>query len=367
MHTALTKEKDMPGSSVHAKLSRLIASAILLLSWLVSAQAVEILPGATGFLSPPPGNAFGVLLQIADPRGLIELEDLDGGTLPIATQTLMFDSSGDGRYEWDATYRSTARLIDIESLFRDLDLVGRLDADPAGGDDNWVSEHTELNSGKIIWSFSDGTVITLDPSPNSSQVNVHTLAGSFVNPNAPVALLAHPARIQILNNTPGLVEALFFVPLVGDFNNDQELDCDDVDALVAEIAGGGGDLAFDLTGDGLITLEDLDEWLTFAGTVNVGGPYLGGDANLDGIVDGLDFVEWNANKFTTMAAWCAGDFNADGFIDGLDFIIWNGNKFMSSDHAVAVPEPIAPLLLLAAMVVVFRSVIRSAGSSQGFF
>ena len=34
-----------------------------------------------------------------------------------------------------------------------------------------------------------------------------------------------------------------------------------------------------------------------------------------------------------MAAWSAGDFNADGFVDGLDFIIWNDNKFTSSDQA----------------------------------
>ena len=47
----------------------------------------------------------------------------------------------------------------------------------------------------------------------------------------------------------------------------------------------------------------------------------------DGFVDGLDFIIWNANKFTESSKWCEGDFNADGLIDGLDFIIWNANKF----------------------------------------
>jgi hypothetical protein len=55
--------------------------------------------------------------------------------------------------------------------------------------------------------------------------------------------------------------------------------------------------------------------------------YAVGDANLDGFVDGLDFIRWNANKFTTNSNWCDGDFNADGFVDGLDFIEWNANKF----------------------------------------
>lgn len=79
-------------------------------------------------------------------------------------------------------------------------------------------------------------------------------------------------------------------------------------------------------------------WLQEAGTFNVGGPYLGGDANLDGNVDGSDFIVWNANKFTSDNGWCGGDFNADGTTDGSDFITWNSNKFMSSTP-VALSEP----------------------------
>ncbi len=72
-------------------------------------------------------------------------------------------------------------------------------------------------------------------------------------------------------------------------------------------------------------------------------PYLLGDANLDGTVDGQDFIDWNSNKFTSIAAWTAGDFNVDGVVDGQDFIIWNNNKFTSAD-LTAVPEPAAFLL-----------------------
>lgn len=46
-------------------------------------------------------------------------------------------------------------------------------------------------------------------------------------------------------------------------------------------------------------------------------------------MDGLDFVRWNANKFTSTAAWSAGNFTADGVVDGADFILWNANKFTS--------------------------------------
>lgn len=61
--------------------------------------------------------------------------------------------------------------------------------------------------------------------------------------------------------------------------------------------------------------------------------------NLDGFVDGNDFIIWNENRFTPAAAFCFGDVNADGFVDGTDFIVWNEFRFMSSDQVVAVPEP----------------------------
>ena len=84
-----------------------------------------------------------------------------------------------------------------------------------------------------------------------------------------------------------------------------------------------------LTGDGGVDNQDVDQWLIEAGSINLasGGAYLRGDANLDGLVDGQDFVTWNLNKFTTSAAWSQGDFDVNGLIDGNDFIVWNINKF----------------------------------------
>ena len=51
--------------------------------------------------------------------------------------------------------------------------------------------------------------------------------------------------------------------------------------------------------------------------------------------------------------WNFGDFDGDGFTDGVDFIQWNQNKFSSSD-SVAVPEPRAArwLVLVAVAVAV---------------
>ncbi|MEM7313582.1 MAG: choice-of-anchor Q domain-containing protein, partial [Planctomycetota bacterium] len=121
----------------------------------------------------------------------------------------------------------------------------------------------------------------------------------------------------------------------GDFDDDGDFDCDDVDALVQNIADDTGDLQFDLDGNGRLDRDDLNAWLAEAGAANnaSGGAYLPGDANLNGVVDISDFNLWNANKFTQTAAWCSADFNADGNVDISDFNIWNANKFNSSDSA----------------------------------
>ncbi len=119
----------------------------------------------------------------------------------------------------------------------------------------------------------------------------------------------------------------------GDFNNDGLFDCSDIDGLVAAIAVATHNPSFDLTGDGLVNLADRDAWLAEAGEVNlgIGRVYLLGDATLDGVVDGQDFIRWNTNKFTSGTGWCGGDFTADGVTDGQDFIVWNTNKFTSAD------------------------------------
>jgi hypothetical protein len=130
--------------------------------------------------------------------------------------------------------------------------------------------------------------------------------------------------------------------LAGDFNMDGLFDCADIDSLVNEVASGTHTASFDLTGDGLVDPADVTEWLSLAGAANLasGNPYLPGDANLDGSVDGSDFNIWNSNKFSAVAAWCSGDFSADGSVDGSDFNVWNSNKFTSSDGVSVVPEPL---------------------------
>ncbi len=113
-----------------------------------------------------------------------------------------------------------------------------------------------------------------------------------------------------------------------DLDGDGDCDIDDLDILCAEIFAGTR------------PSSDLDVWLADASPF--ANPYLKGDANLDGIVDGQDFITWNTFKFTPSGGlWSRADFNCDGLTDGQDFIIWNTFKFMSStvqQNSNATPE-----------------------------
>ncbi len=135
-----------------------------------------------------------------------------------------------------------------------------------------------------------------------------------------------------------VVEGTIGGGISGDFNGDGTYDCLDVDPLVAAMVAGTNDPAFDLTGDDLVNGDDLAAWLVEGGNAEVGGAFLAGDANLDGVVDVSDFNNWNSSKFTSGSGYCAGDFNGDGSTDVSDFNLWNGNKFQTSAGTL-VPEP----------------------------
>lgn len=150
-----------------------------------------------------------------------------------------------------------------------------------------------------------------------------------------------------------------------DFDDDGDMDADDIDALAAIVANNINDSDFDLTGDGEVDLEDRDQWLNDAGALNLftGNSFLPGDANLDGVVDGFDFLAWNQNKFTAIKGWTNGDLNFDGMVDGLDFMIWNAFKFQSADGVSAVPEP--GTAGIAVLCLFFVGCRRSSWSRSG--
>ncbi len=162
--------------------------------------------------------------------------------------------------------------------------------------------------------------------------------------------------------------AITFFSGPGDFDVDGDYDCNDIDALVSEIAGGNHTASFDLSGDGQVDDADLMLWLAEAGSRNLpsGGSYLAGDANLDGFVDVSDFNVWNGHKFANAVGWCGGDFNADGFVDVSDFNLWNSHKFQSSAGTLPVPEssPAIAFIGIACAALIYRRSRTATGPSR---
>ncbi len=138
-------------------------------------------------------------------------------------------------------------------------------------------------------------------------------------------------------------------PLVGDFDNDGDLDADDIDLLFAAL--GGGDLDFDLTGDSTVDQSDVDEWLAIVPIgEDVGTVYA--DFNLDGAVDAGDLaLLGGAFGQAGPFGWANGDATGDGVVDAGDLAILGGN-FGTIVHPV--PEPASAALLLTACLPVLR-------------
>ncbi len=134
----------------------------------------------------------------------------------------------------------------------------------------------------------------------------------------------------------GSVEFLSQPTISVDFNGDGEADCEDIDALQAEIVAGTNNASFDLNGDSLVNVADRNLWLLDAAVFNgFTTAYQSADFNLDRVVDVSDFGIWNGSKFTNNSAFCSGDATADGVVDVSDFGVWNGQKFTSADAAAA--------------------------------
>lgn len=174
----------------------------------------------------------------------------------------------------------------------------------------------------------------------------HALEGTFGPVEVGPLLAAEVITFDLdYDNPSGAGDLTITARYLCDLDTDAACDLDDINLLLAvgDLTNGVGVTAgvndkLDLTGDAIIDGADLDAWLVAAGSVNgFLGPYLHGDADLNGIVDFLDFNLWAIHRFQNESQWNRGDFNGSGVVDFLDFNIWAGNRFQSTP--MLVPEP----------------------------
>ncbi|MEX0641437.1 MAG: right-handed parallel beta-helix repeat-containing protein, partial [Pirellulales bacterium] len=127
------------------------------------------------------------------------------------------------------------------------------------------------------------------------------------------------------------------VTLPGDFDFDGDVDDHDIDLLMAARNAGTNDPSFDLTGDALVSQDDVDHHVE----VILGTQY--GDANLDRVVDRTDagllarHYGWSAGP-----AWARGNFNGDQRVDLADLGVLQANLAPASLSPSIVPSPAAP-------------------------
>ncbi len=83
-----------------------------------------------------------------------------------------------------------------------------------------------------------------------------------------------------------------------------------------------------------------------------------GDFDKNGVVDGNDFLAWQANfGLNEGATQAQGDADGNGTVDGSDFLIWQANFGSGAGGgSAAVPEPasLATLVLMALAFVASR-------------
>ena len=122
-----------------------------------------------------------------------------------------------------------------------------------------------------------------------------------------------------------------------DLDMDSDCDVDDINSLTNQ-AG--------------VTRAEIEQWLSDAGSENgLAGPYLMGDANLDGEVNAGDLNDLGQNWLATGTMWSTGDFTGDDVTNASDL-----NEIGQNWQAVvppaaagaAVPEPASLSMLLLA-------------------
>ena len=116
----------------------------------------------------------------------------------------------------------------------------------------------------------------------------------------------------------------------GDFNVDGVLDAIDIDTPTAAV--GGGDLEYDLDGDGFVTDADRDVWV-----IDLRKTWFG-DADMDGLFSSADFVEVFVigeyeDDIDGNSTWGEGDWDGDADFTSGDFVRALSTADMNWDRA----------------------------------
>jgi hypothetical protein len=148
----------------------------------------------------------------------------------------------------------------------------------------------------------------------------------------------------------------------GDFNRDNLVNQTDIAAFKSKLTVKAGpalpaaDARYDLNGNGICSFKDLKTLQQFY-------PFFDGDANIDKVVDTLDFNALAGNFGGAGKVWTQADFNGDEVVDTLDFNFLAANFGRTAaagagaaEIGATVPEPgVFGVFGLAALAIARRT------------
>ncbi|MCA9217650.1 MAG: hypothetical protein KDB27_31490 [Planctomycetales bacterium] len=151
----------------------------------------------------------------------------------------------------------------------------------------------------------------------------------------------------------GTVTKLFFrSSLSGDFDLNDVVDVEDIDALMSAIRDASDDLVFDVDTSGTVNRSDLDALVvqtlnTWFGDADLNGEFNSGD--LVAVFTASEYEDGVSNNST----WGTGDWNGDGEFDSGDLGVAfqdGGYEKGTRTEAQVVPEPSSVFVLLLSLV-----------------
>jgi hypothetical protein len=233
----------------------------------------------------------------------------------------------------------------VSSYFGVLDAGGNLRLfESHGGDSTQIgSDHVGYNptEGEVYVQVNhDGTHVSLEAwrvgEPQPDRPNVIVPSTTFTSGSA--GLIFAEDSFQDVGVFHYARAADVARILDGDMDIDGDVDAVDIDTLYQNI--GSSDPLFDVNEDCDMDLVDVEHLVRNILRTDFG------DANLDEMIDDLDFGIWNQNVLTEGLGWAAADFDGDGFTDGSDFNIWNDNR---TNGVGSLPEPAGLALFLMSL------------------
>jgi hypothetical protein len=226
-----------------------------------------------------------------------------------------------------------------------------------------VSENYYTNPTQTMETWIDGDFASIDPdyaldamdANLVNEVDLAVLAGTWTD----VLAQPVPTEMQLMQRgytqsfIDDVLDAFADMPGVGgDYNLDGVVNLADYVVWRDSLGATGSGLAADGSGDGIVEGDDFEVWKN---AFNPGGSEVDPDFNGDGIVNLADYTVWR-DSLGASGNNLPADGNGDMTVNHMDYVVWKnafgqpGSAAGSLTATTSVPEPTAGLVMMFSVV-----------------